>query len=103
MKSLLYTALLVISLMLSSCTKQSEQTVQAVQPKLIVFTGIAPLKYLIKEVAGEKAEVEAMVPPGSSPATWEPLPTQLSKLAHAKLYFTIGVPFEKQWISTLIK
>ncbi|MCK5809415.1 zinc ABC transporter substrate-binding protein [bacterium] len=103
MRIFLTATLIVIALMLSSCTKQSDSSQPSKPKKMIVFTGIAPLKYLINQVGGDKIDVEAMVPPGGSPATWEPLPAQLAKLAHAPLYFTIGVPFEKQWIGTLIK
>ena len=39
-----------------------------------------------------------MVKPGASPATDEPKPRQMVKLAQAKIYFAIGVPFENTWL-----
>jgi zinc transport system substrate-binding protein len=43
--------------------------------------------------------VSVLVPPGQSPATYEPLPRQIADLAAARVYFRIGVPFEKQVVA----
>ncbi len=42
-----------------------------------------------------------LVPPGASPATYEPKPSQMAALAKAKALFTIGVPFEGAWLPRL--
>jgi zinc transport system substrate-binding protein len=42
-----------------------------------------------------------MVGPGASPATYEPTPKQMALLSEARIYFRIGVPFEKIWIERL--
>ena len=42
-----------------------------------------------------------MVKPGESPATFNPNPKKMSRLGNAKLYFPIGVPFEKIWLSRI--
>ena len=42
-----------------------------------------------------------MVPPGFNPATYEPSPSQLRHVKHSRIYFTIGVPFEKTWLPKL--
>ena len=42
-----------------------------------------------------------MVKAGESPATFNPNPKKMSELANANLYFSIGVPFEKIWISRI--
>lgn len=97
------TLVLIGALTSSSCSKSRTIVEQNSTTKLTIFTGIAPLKYLVQEIAGEKAEVFIMVPSGSSPATWEPLPSQLLKLSRAQLYFSIEVPFEKQWLPILKK
>ncbi|MEK9629856.1 MAG: zinc ABC transporter substrate-binding protein [Nitrospinota bacterium] len=63
-----------------------------------VFVSIVPQKFFIERIGGNEVEVEAMVKPGESPATFNPNPKKMSKLANAKLYFSIGVPFEKVWL-----
>jgi zinc transport system substrate-binding protein len=64
-----------------------------------VFVSIAPQAYFVRQVGGERVRVEVLVRPGASPATYAPTPKQLARLARAKLFFGIGVPFE----SALIK
>jgi len=63
--------------------------------RLSVFASIQPQKFFLEQLAGELADVEVMVGPDMSPHTYEPLPQQMSKLSRARLFFTIGVPFEK--------
>ncbi len=66
-----------------------------------LFVSIAPQKYFVERIGGNEVEVEVMVKSGESPATFNPNPKKMSRLANAKLYFSIGVPFEKIWISRI--
>ena len=66
-----------------------------------VFVSIGPQKYFVERIGGEQVRVEVMVKPGESPATFNPKPKKMSRLGNAKLYFPIGVPFEKIWISRI--
>jgi len=63
--------------------------------KLEVFTSILPQKFFVEKIGGDLVNVEVFVGPGMSPHTYEPLPQQMSRLSRARLFFTIGVPFEK--------
>ena len=76
---------------------------------LIIFIGsllfglnisvtILPQKGIVKEIAGNNAKINVMVPPGSSPATYDLSFKQLKDLKKADIYFTIGVPFDKKYI-----
>lgn len=63
-----------------------------------VTVSILPQKYFIEKIAGDKVEVNVMVQPGASPATYEPKTSQMKKLSQSIAYFSIGVPFEKAWL-----
>ncbi len=63
-----------------------------------VTVSILPQVYFVKKIAGDLAKVNVMVLPGNEPATYEPKPKQLINLNHSKLYFAIGVPFERNWL-----
>ncbi len=39
-----------------------------------------PQKYFVERIAGNSAEVHVLVPPGRSPATYEPTPKQVTAL-----------------------
>lgn len=66
-----------------------------------VFVSILPQKYFVERIAGDAVRVEVLVPPGHSPATYEPLPRQMAALEKAPLYFRIGVAFEGLWLPAL--
>ncbi len=66
--------------------------------RIRAIVSIMPQKFFLEQLAGDLAEVTVMVPPGASPHTYEPRPSQMMVLAAADIYFTIGVEFEKIWI-----
>lgn len=68
---------------------------------LPVYVSILPQKYFVERIGGQKVTVSVMVGPGKSPATYEPTSKQMQTLAEARLYFSIGVPFEKIWLKRL--
>jgi len=47
-------------------------------------------------------DVQVMVLPGASPTTYEPKPRQMAAIAKAKIYFSMGVPFERVWLKKII-
>ena len=66
-----------------------------------VCVSILPQKYFVQQIGRELVDIQVMVPPGAGPATYEPRPGQMTSLATTKIYFSIGVPFEKAWLDNL--
>jgi zinc transport system substrate-binding protein len=60
-----------------------------------------PLEYFVKKIGGDRFSVNVMVQPGAEPATYEPKPQQMGALSKAEAYISIGVPFEKAWMSKI--
>lgn len=69
--------------------------------RLSVFVSIVPQKYFVQQIGKDLVDVKIMVKPGASPATYEPKPRQMAELSNAKLYFSIGVPFENAWLKKI--
>lgn len=69
--------------------------------RITVFTSILPQEYFVERVGGDRVQVQALVAPGSSPATYEPSPRQMAALSEASVFFRIGVPFESAFISKI--
>ncbi|MBL0715650.1 MAG: zinc ABC transporter substrate-binding protein [Desulfosarcina sp.] len=65
------------------------------------FVSIGPQKYFVQQIGKELVDVQIMVPPGASPATYEPKPRQMAALSKAQIYFAVGVPFEKAWLKKI--
>ena len=84
----------------------SEETTEissatATEEKLDITVSILPQKYFVERIGGDTVEVNVMVEPGASPATYEPKPEQMKALSDAEAYLRIGVPFEKSWMSRI--
>lgn len=99
-------ALLTVALLLAGCGRESgsgrspnEQGAGA--PPLSVFVTIPPQEYLVRRVGDAHVSVESLVGPGQSPHTFEPTPRQVVALSAARLYFTIGLPFERVLVEKL--
>lgn len=65
------------------------------------FVSIAPQKYFVERIGGDRVEVSVLVAAGADPHTYEPKPRQMSELARAGVYFAVGVDFEKAWMKKI--
>ncbi len=68
---------------------------------LDITVSILPQEYFVEKIGGDRVEVNIMVEPGASPATYEPKPQQMKALSEAEAYVSIGVPFEKAWMDKI--
>ncbi len=68
------------------------------EPAERLFASILPQKFVLERLAAPEFEVEALVGPGQSPATYDPSPRQMARLAEARALFTMDVPFERAWL-----
>ncbi|TCD47721.1 zinc ABC transporter substrate-binding protein [Chlorobium sp. N1] len=68
--------------------------------RMRVAVSIQPLAWFAERIAGGRATVEVMVPPGGNPHTYEPLPRQMAALDGAALFVKAGsgVEFELDWM-----
>lgn len=69
--------------------------------KVDAFVSILPQAYFVERIGGELVDVDVLVGPGQSPATYDPSPRQLTRLAQADVFFRIGVPFENRLIKKI--
>lgn len=70
--------------------------------RLPVFVSVLPQQYFVQQIGKDHVDVQVMVLPGASPATYEPKPRQMAALAGARLYFSIGVAFESVWLEKIM-
>lgn len=92
--SILLTALMVMTAVIfTGCTKSSDSKSSGDKP--IIAVSIVPEATFAEAVCGDLAEVITMVPPGSSPETYEPTPQEMEKFSKSSLFFAIGVPVEE--------
>ena len=90
-----YILLSLVLLFVVSCNSTSDNT-----PTVSVT--IEPQRYFAEKIAGDNFKVNTIVPPGTSPETYDPTPSQMVALGKSTLYFKVGyLGFEKAWGKTL--
>ncbi len=68
----------------------------------VLSVSIVPLEYFIDRLTGGELEVNVMIPPGASHATYSPTTGQFRKLSDSGIYFRIGyLGYEQAWIGRL--
>lgn len=67
-----------------------------------VTVSIVPQKYFVERIVGDMFAVNVMIPPGASPAMYEPTPRQMIDVSRSVVYFRIGhIPFETTWLGKI--
>ncbi|MDD3927664.1 MAG: metal ABC transporter substrate-binding protein [bacterium] len=69
--------------------------------KIKVVASIYPLADIVRQVAGDRAEVVVLLPAGASPHTFEPTPRQVGELGQAVLFVQVGAGLEL-WADKLV-
>lgn len=92
-------------LFLGTCGCTNQQEISPSHP-LVVACTIPPQEEFIRAVAGDyPVSVQVMVPPGASPHTFEPTPSQIAGLESADLYIALGsgIEFENRWMERITR
>ncbi|MCI5218701.1 MAG: ABC transporter substrate-binding protein [Candidatus Electrothrix sp. LOE2] len=63
---------------------------------LPVFVSIAPQKWLVEQIGGDFINTRVLLDKGQEPHTYQPSPEKMTLLFRSRLYFTIGMPFERE-------
>lgn len=70
-------------------------------PAVNVVVSIPPQAYLLERIGHARVRAHVVLAPGQSPHTFQPTPQQVTRLSAARLYFTIGLPFERTIVQAL--
>lgn len=68
----------------------------------IAFVSIAPLKYFVQRVAGDRFSTHTLVGSGQSPHSFTPSPAQMAALSEATVLFRTGVEFEDAVVPKIV-
>ena len=55
-----------------------------------VVASVVPIAFVAEELGGDRIKVDVLVPPGASPHTFEPVPSDMVKLQRARLFLRVG-------------
>jgi zinc transport system substrate-binding protein len=68
---------------------------------LRVHVSIPPLAYFVERIGAEHVSVETLIDAGNDPHTYEPTPRMMMALSETDVYFSTGMPFEKQLLDKI--
>ncbi|MCT4543729.1 MAG: zinc ABC transporter substrate-binding protein [Vallitalea sp.] len=77
-------------------------TKQNNEKNINIAVSIVPEATFVEAILGDKGNVTTVIPPGFSPANYQPSPKELQNISNANLYFTIGVPSEKNILPKIV-
>ena len=84
-------------MMIIGCSPKRDTT-----DKPVITVSILPQKYFLEKLTGDQFSIRVMIPPGESPATYDPTSEQMIQLTRSDVYFLIGhIGFEETWIKEL--
>lgn len=100
----IFVTILFFSFGIFSCTAQRYEE-EANKQKIGVVVSILPQAEFVEKIGGDKVNITVMVPPGASPHTYEPIPSQLEDVGEAEIYVKVGsgIEFELNWIDKIVK
>ncbi len=94
------TVIVVIGLLLfilQSCINRQDS-----EKEEVVSVSIIPFEYFVDRLTDKALEVNVMIPPGGSHATYSPTTSQFRKLSESGIYFRIEhLGYEKVWANKL--
>lgn len=96
--SSLPTTLLLVLILLAACGGPATPDGSG---RLNIAVSVAPQRYFVERIGGQRVQVSVMVGPGDEPHTYEPRPEQLKSLSTTHAYLSIGVEFEDTWLDRL--
>lgn len=83
------------TLLLGACgNTEGDNASESTDGQLTVFASTFALKSLAEEIGGDRVNVEMIIPPGADPHTYEPTSKQMTQIAEADLFLTIGHDLE---------
>lgn len=69
-----------------------------------ITVSILPQKTFVEKIAGDDFKVNVMIPPGTSPAAYTLLPSQLEEISKSLIWFRIGyIGFEYSWADKIVQ
>jgi len=95
--------LLILPVFIVAACNQPSKT-QKIDDSKILSVTIEPQRYFLEKLVGDMYTVNTIVPPGTSPETYEPSPSMMIDLGKSKIYFMVGsLGFENVWGESLSK
>ncbi len=94
-----YLYIIFLLVLIVGCTSGSRNNNEG---NRVLTVTIEPQRYFLDQIVGDAFIINTLVPPGSSPETYEPAPSVMVDMAKSDIYFMVGdLGFENAWSKRL--
>lgn len=94
-----YLYIIVLSLLTLACGSGTKN--RSAENNILTVT-IEPQRFFLEQIVGDAFTVNTLVPPGTSPETYEPAPSVMIEMGKSSIYFMVGdLGFENVWSKRL--
>lgn len=95
-----YLLFILLPTLLLACQTGSKKETSG--QKAVLTVTIEPQRYFLEQIVGDAFKINTLVPPGTSPETYEPAPSVMVEMGNSLIYFMVGdLGFEKAWSKRL--
>lgn len=87
------------------CGPAEAPSQRAAEDPLRVVVSVPPLSWFVERIGADRVSVTVMVPPGASPALYDPPFAKMRAVSEARLYVAVGhprFPFERAWLEEIV-
>ncbi len=81
---------IIILITFISCNDKPKQNIDEIN----ISVSIPPYADFVKQIVGNRAKVNTLIPPGTNAHSFEPTPKQLKSVLDANIYFRVGEDFK---------
>lgn len=94
-----YLYLVLLSALVVACVSGTKTKEEG---ERVLTVTIEPQRFFLDHIVGDAFTVNTLVPPGTSPETYEPAPSVMVDMAKSDIYFMVGdLGFENAWSERL--
>ena len=101
MKNIYGLFLAAFSAVLLFCTTGCGEQPASVNGKQRITAGLPPVAHIARCIAGDRFEIQTMLPEGKSPHDYAPGPQDVRNASGSKIFFSTGLPFEVRAVKPL--
>ncbi len=89
MPKLVVIFLVILIFLFSSCNNNDSES-----NEINISVSIPPFADIVKQIVGDRANVNTLIPPGTNAHSFEPVPKALKQVLKSDIYFKVGQTFQ---------
>lgn len=98
----IFSVLLIVALLFSGCGHASKEEAATATDKIKIIATLFPQYDFARQIAGDKADIELLLPPGMESHSFEPTPGDIIEIQNADVFLYTGDEMEP-WVAGIVE